>query len=96
MARRPKIRPAAVMADSSINLVVKIDRIKIKMRTTLAGPIRTVKAGEILEIPFSEAEPLIQGGYAEIIDLNLDYENANSENTDLKQPIETAQLETDE
>lgn len=84
------------MAESSINLIVKIEQIKIRMRTTLAGPTRTVKAGDIIEIPFDEAEPLIQGGYAEVLDVDLDYKPAPIETAELKQSIEIAELETNE
>jgi len=40
---------------------------RVRMRTTMAGPERTVIAGKVADLPDAEARDLIKGGYAEAV-----------------------------
>ena len=41
---------------------------KIKMRTTMAGPNGVIHAGEVVDVPKAEAYALCEGRYAEQIE----------------------------
>lgn len=42
---------------------------KIKMRTTMAGPAGVVIAGQVVDLPKAEAYALVEGRYADQIDV---------------------------
>ena len=41
--------------------------VQLRMRTTMAGPERTVRAGKVAEFSDEEAERLVAGGFAEYV-----------------------------
>ena len=44
---------------------------KVKMKTTMAGPNGSVEAGQIIEVETKEAISLIKGGYATEIKIDI-------------------------
>ena len=39
---------------------------RIRMKTTMAGPMGAVSAGQVVDLPKDQASLLVKGGYAEL------------------------------
>lgn len=58
---------------------------KIKMRTTMAGPKGVVVAGEVIDLPKGEAYALVEGRYADQIEGEPETATAEApENTSMR------------
>lgn len=57
---------------------------KVRMRTTSAGPTGTLRAGQIYNLPDAEAKQLLEGGYADPV------KGSEAETADARPGPETA------
>lgn len=78
------------ITDKSNSYTVEVKNVTVMVHTLIAGPNGVIHPGTILKLPYAEAEPLLRGGHAEVIEVEQHYKTIGStEIADAPQEYET-------